>query len=87
MTIKELIKILSQYDPETRVVVSGYEGGYNDLLEVEPLSIKLNVNTKWYYGAHDTADERSEPIPNVPFTSVVYLRGYNHIAEEDWHGY
>ncbi len=86
MTAQELIEALSQFDPETPVVVRGYESGYNDVFDVTPLSLQLNVNTKWYYGAHSTNDEQRDPLPDVPMTGVVYLHSYNHIAKEDWHG-
>lgn len=87
MKIRELIQTLSQLDPELPVVVRGYEGGYNDVSEVNTIAIPLNINTRWYYGTHGDTDEsprNSETSPKVP---VVYLRGYNHLAEEDWHGY
>lgn len=31
MTVDELIKALMTFPPETRVVVRGYEGGYDDI--------------------------------------------------------
>ena len=31
MTIQQLTALLSQYPPDTRVVVAGYEGGFNDI--------------------------------------------------------
>lgn len=55
MKVKELIALLQQQDPEARVVVQGYEGGYNDAATPEPIRLKLNVHPKedWYYGPHD----------------------------------
>jgi hypothetical protein len=50
MNIKELMNILSQFDPETRVIVAGYEGGFNDISEVKEMSILLNVHREWYMG-------------------------------------
>lgn len=35
MTTKELIQKLQQYDPNTRVVVNGYEAGLRDLEDLE----------------------------------------------------
>jgi hypothetical protein len=86
MTIAELIEALSQFDPSTPVVVSGYEGGYNDIMEVKKTEIQLNVNRMWFYGAHGRNDHQLESLPDVPMTQVVYLHSYNHIADEDWHG-
>jgi hypothetical protein len=55
-TIAELQAILAQYPPDTLVMVQGYEGGYEFLRNVEFASVKLNVNTEWYYGAHEIAE-------------------------------
>lgn len=35
MTIRDLLSHLAQYPPDTRVVVGGYEGGYNDITILE----------------------------------------------------
>lgn len=58
MTVKELISILSQIeDQNLRVVIKGYERGYNDIEfpNNTPLIINLalNVNPQWYYGNHE----------------------------------
>lgn len=58
MTVKELIKILSQIeDQDLRVVIKGYERGYDDIKfpENTPLVIDLalNVNPEWWYGNHE----------------------------------
>lgn len=86
MTIAELIEILSQFDPATPVVVRGYEGGYNNIIKVEKTEMQLNINRIWFYGAHGANPEQSKPLPDIPMTEVVYLRSYNHIADEGWHG-
>ena len=54
MTITELILLLqAQPDHNQRVIVRGYESGYNDITKLEPIKLKLNVNTEWYYGSHE----------------------------------
>ena len=62
MTVRELIKVLTQIeDQETRVMVGGYEGGYNDIVIGNGIdnnipaivNVALDVNTEWYYGAHE----------------------------------
>ena len=87
MTIKELIEALSKFDPDTPVVVGGYEGGYNDLTIVKVESIQTNVNTQHYYGAHGRTDEQYEPVPGVPFVEVVYLGGFNPVSEQSYLSY
>jgi hypothetical protein len=56
MNVKELIELLNNKNPETRVVVKGYEGGLNDVGEIELIPIRLNVNVDWYYGPHEKCE-------------------------------
>jgi hypothetical protein len=58
--VKELIEKLQKYDPETMVVVNGYEGGYDEIEEVEEIKLQLNVNEAWYYGKHESAIDNEE---------------------------
>ena len=55
MTVKELIEALSQIEnKDLRVMTRGYEGGWNDLItQPREFQVALNVNDKWYYGAHE----------------------------------
>lgn len=62
MTVRELIKVLTQIeDQETRVMVRGYEGGYNDIIMVDNTpaiyEMALDINTEWYYGAHERVED------------------------------
>ena len=83
MTIQELCDRLSQFPPDTPVVVRGYEGGFNDVLNVEAVEMQLNVNAEhWYYGAHSKPDILSEVIADVPLTKVAYLHSGNDLAEQ-----
>ena len=52
MTIGELVQLLAEYPPDLRVVVNGYEEGYDDL-EGDLISVKemrLDAGTKWWEG-------------------------------------
>lgn len=53
MTAGELIEYLQEFDPKTRVLVKGYEGGFDDIEVTEPIPVLLNVHTEWWYGKHD----------------------------------
>lgn len=53
MTVKELIEVLKDLDPNTRVFVKGYEGGVDDLITIKEHAVVLNVNSEWYYGKHE----------------------------------
>lgn len=60
MKVKELIKALKKQDPEKMVVIQGYEGGVDEVRGVEPIKIKLNANTAWYYGKHQPDEKRGD---------------------------
>jgi hypothetical protein len=63
MTIKQLIEELSKIeDQDLRVMTSGYEGGFNDVenINLTPIYMALDVNTEWYYGKHEPVDNLYE---------------------------
>ena len=55
MTTGELIQLLSQYPADLRVMVQGYEDGFDDLEAdcVVAGEASLNVYSAWYYGRHE----------------------------------
>ncbi len=57
MTVRDLIEALSQLDPDARVVVAGYETGFNDITQIQPCEIRLNVYQDWFYGSHAPEDD------------------------------
>lgn len=65
MTVKELIaKLQALPNQDQLVTVNGYEGGYTDVDEIETIRLRLNVNTSWYYGPHESmwTDEDGEHV-------------------------
>ena len=57
MTVKELIEQLQTLDPNLRVFVRGYEGGYDDAGPITlPNEFALDFHDEWYYGKHEVAD-------------------------------
>lgn len=60
MTVKQLIEKLQQYNPETMVVVNGYEGGVNACSVCREELIKLGVNSEWYYGNHEITNDEED---------------------------
>lgn len=63
MTVADLISLLAKYDGDLRVVVDGYENGYDDIVpeRIQRMRLCLDVGTKDYEGKHDEpgfADER-----------------------------
>jgi len=61
MTVRELIKLLEQENPEHRVVQSGYEGGLSDFRLPRRIRILLDVNPESYYGPHEECSEGGVP--------------------------
>lgn len=56
MKVSELKELLNEYPDTARVVVDGYEGGVNEVNNIELIKINLNVNSAWYYGKHKEVD-------------------------------
>jgi hypothetical protein len=74
MYVQDLINILNQHPPHTRVVVSGYEGGYNDITALKTIQMAADVHREWYMGQHDDAEKGGE--------QALLLFGENNLAEE-----
>ena len=57
MNVQELIVLLGKYPPDLRVMVNGYEDGYDDLEPgcIRVRDMRLDVYKRWYYGRHDEA--------------------------------
>ena len=53
MIVKELLELLKDHDPDSLVLIPGYEDGYRTLTEIRPVLAELNVNNEWYYGPHE----------------------------------
>ena len=52
MTAPELIQHLQQLPPDTKIVVRGYEDGYNDILKLRQVKIKPQPDADWYVGEY-----------------------------------
>lgn len=83
MNIRELIEALSKFDPETRVVVAGYEEGFNDITQIQTQRILLNAYRDWFYGSHAKAgNERvRQLLPDADETMAIALIGENRNTE------
>ena len=79
LTVSELIQLLAQYPGDLRVMVQGYEEGYDDLEagRVVAGEASLNVNSAWYYGRHEqalTGDEQT----GAETVQALFLRRPSH---------
>ena len=75
MTAKELITKLKKIPENTRIVISGYEGGYHDLKgNLDEIEVVLDYNTEWYYGPHEPVNEYDkERYKNHTIMNVVEI--------------
>ena len=74
MTVKELIEKLQTLDPNLRVFVSGYEGGYDDAtIPNNIMDIALDYHDEWYYGNHEDADYSGVREGNYTIVKGVIL--------------
>lgn len=58
MTVAELIQQLQRHPRDLRVVVDGYENGYDDLSpeQLAVIDIALNTGKYWWEGRHGDPD-------------------------------
>jgi hypothetical protein len=61
--------------------VAGYEGGFNDITEIHPQTLRLNVHQEWYYGSHGLAEDEEIRKLWPPVVEAVSLTGENQNAE------
>ncbi len=57
MTAQELIKHLQTLPSDTKIVVRGYEDGYNDILKLKEVKIKLNPNAYRWVGEYEDSTD------------------------------
>ena len=78
MTVKELMEFLEKYPDDLRVVVNGYEDGYDDILPNRIISrkIQLDAGTPDWEGQHgDPHDESEETTDDTKIVdALVFCR-------------
>ncbi len=52
MIIADLIALLQKYPPQTKVLVQGYEDGYDNVTTVKNISVKHDPDAQWYNGKY-----------------------------------
>jgi hypothetical protein len=71
MKAKELMEVLQKLDPETLIIVDGYEGDYSVPKRTEQIYVTgPHENVPWYYGNHKVC---LEDDPNK-ITALVIRR-------------
>ena len=77
MTVSELIETLKAHPGDRRVLVNGYEGGFDDLSpeRVSLVRIALNTGVEDWEGQHGEADENpADAAPTVTTVDALVLR-------------
>jgi hypothetical protein len=75
MTAAELIKQLQTLPPETKIVVRGYEDGYNDILKLTKIKVRRNEQAPWYLGEYQDSEDGA--------LTAVNLYGENKNPKDD----
>ena len=57
MTVGQLVELLQGYPQDLRVVVNGYEDGYDDLSPEQVSAVRIALNT----GKHDWEGRHGDP--------------------------
>ena len=73
MTVNDLIRLLQAYEPETRLLVPGYENGADELLLIIPVKCTENGTRSWYRGRYTI--ERIEELPKDETEMAILLIG------------
>lgn len=83
MTIKELIIKLRNYPEEMRVIIEGYEGGFNDISSIKEKTIAVDVNKEWYLGQHIDSDDEymMEKADHPVIEKALLFAGKNNLSE------
>ena len=83
MIVKELIQLLQDHDPDKKVIVRGYEGGYNEVLEIVQMDIVPHPQQQASYNGEYENTYFDDEVPDTA-TAAIELRGENRKSEEDY---
>ena len=73
MTVKELMELLEKYPDDLRVVVNGYEDGYDDISpnRIFTRKIQLDAGTHDWEGKHGDPTYESEETNDVKIVEAL----------------
>lgn len=81
MNVKEMISLLGKYPDDMKVVVNGYEQGYDDLLpeQISVATIALNTRNHDWEGQHGDINDCSNILSGSETTvdALVLRRSSN----------
>lgn len=76
MIIEELIQQLQRYPKNSRVIVQGYEDGYDEVTTVSEISIQPHTSHEWYNGKYINGD-------NAASETAVLIFSTDRLRESD----
>ena len=79
MTAQELINQLQTLPPDTKVVIRGYEDGYNDILQFKKVKIRPKVDAYWFDGEFEDCNDNDA----LDAMDAVDLFGENKNPKDD----
>ena len=73
MTVKELVELLEKYPDNLRVVVNGYEDGYDDILteRISTTKIELDAGKHDWEGQHGGAFPEDESTEDTKIVDAL----------------
>ena len=80
MTVGELIELLGSFPRSLRVVVDGYEEGYDDIIpdRVVKVIVALDVGTHSWQGKHGDPRDRPPSDSEVETAEALVFRRASH---------
>ena len=76
MTVEELIRKFGEFPADARMVVQGYEDGYDEVSAMKEVRVALNTDSEWYNGSYDDAGNAGGE-PAVLIFSKDRLEGHS----------
>ncbi len=80
MIVKELIQLLQNHDPDKKVIVRGYEDGFNEVTEIIQMDIFPHPQQQASYNG-EYEKIRSGDSPDA-VTAAIELRGENRKSDD-----
>ena len=77
MTVKELVELLGKYPDDLRVVVNGYEDGFDDLSPERISVVKIQLDTQihdWEGQHSDFYDSEKEITDDAEIVETLVFR-------------
>ncbi|HEX7627980.1 MAG TPA: hypothetical protein VF354_03565 [Candidatus Methanoperedens sp.] len=69
MIIEELIQQLQRYPKNSRVLVQGYEDGYDEVTTMKEIYIQQNTSQEWYNGKYINSNNSASETAVLIFST------------------